>query len=279
MPNSTDFLREEYTIDTPENVTFGYEIAGIGSRFIGALMDSLILLLALIVLNLLLGILLAWAEGPEQLLNTGIGNEMSWISGLLLALYTLLNFALIWGYYIIFELVWNGQTPGKRVAKTRVVRMDGNPAGFIEIVVRNLVRIIDFLPGAYGIGLVTMFFNHRARRLGDFAAGTLVVKERSEIDLASLGGAVLPAKLSNANSPEAAASSQPFPTLRRLSPSDIDLVQTMLNRHAIGKVDADVLRRLATAIATKLDVALPEKNVQAAHTFLHQVAETYRRTP
>lgn len=279
MSNSTDFLREEYTIDTPENVTFGYEIAGIGSRFIGALVDTTILAVALIVLNILLGIVLAWSEGPARLLRMDIEEEISWLGGLLLALYTLLNFALIWGYYILFELVWHGQTPGKRAAKTRVVRMDGNPAGFIEIVVRNLVRIIDFLPGAYAIGLVTMFFNHRARRLGDFAAGTLVVKERSEIGLASLGRLTPPHKPqeTSAPQPDTDALIQRFPSLRRLSANDIDLVQDALNRYGAGKVDADLLRRLANAIATKLDVTLPEQSVQLAHNFLQEVAEAYRR--
>ncbi|CAN5455563.1 RDD family protein [soil metagenome] len=279
MSNSTDFLREEYTIDTPENVTFGYEIAGIGSRFIGALVDTFILVIALIVLNILLGLLLAWSEGPKQLFNTNFEDEISWLGGLLLALYTLLNFALIWGYFIVFELVWNGQTPGKRLAKTRVVRMDGNPAGFIEIAVRNLVRIVDFLPGAYAIGLITMFFNHRARRLGDFAAGTLVVKERAEIGLTSLGATIRANKapVDSAAQPEVDVLAQRFPTLRRLSANDMDLVQDALNRHAAGKVDAAVLQRLAAAIAAKLEVALPGQGEQMARDFLQEVTAAYHR--
>ena len=275
MSNSSDFLREEYTIDTPENVTFGYEIAGIGSRFIGALVDSIILVVSLMLLNIILGVVLS-VTGDVESLFLGDENEIGWWSGLVLAIYTLLNFGLIWGYYILFELLWNGQTPGKRVAKVRVVRIDGNPVGFIEIVVRNLVRIIDFLPGAYGIGLVTMFFNRQARRLGDFAAGTLVIKERPEVGLESLGRSAIsarPARLDVASDMPGLASPQ-FPNLHRLSAADIDLVQDALNRYSAGKADGYLLRRLAVALAVKLEMPDP---AQDWRRFLHAIADAYRQ--
>ena len=275
MSNSSDFLREEYTIDTPENVTFGYEIAGIGSRFIGAVVDSIILVVSLMLLNLILGVVLS-ITGDVENLFLGDENEIGWWGGLVLAIYTLLNFGLIWGYYILFELLWNGQTPGKRVAKVRVVRMDGNPAGFIEIVVRNLVRIIDFLPGAYGIGLVTMFFNRQARRLGDFAAGTLVIKERPEVGLESLGRnavATRPPRIDVASDMPGAASPQ-FPNLHRLSAADIDLVQDALNRYSAGKADGYLLRRLAVALAIKLEMPDP---AQDWRRFLNAIADAYRQ--
>ena len=275
MSNSSDFLREEYTIDTPENVTFGYEIAGIGSRFIGALVDSIILVVSLMLLNIILGVVLS-VTGDVESLFLGDENEIGWWSGLVLAIYTLLNFGLIWGYYILFELLWNGQTPGKRVAKVRVVRMDGNPVGFIEIVVRNLVRIIDFLPGAYGIGLVTMFFNRQARRLGDFAAGTLVIKERPEVGLESLGRRAIsarPARLDVASDMPGLASPQ-FPNLHRLSAADIDLVQDALNRYSAGKADGYLLRRLAVALAAKLEMPDP---AQDWRRFLNAIADAYRQ--
>jgi len=280
MSHSTDFLREEFTIDTPENVTFGYEIAGIGSRFIGALVDTLLLFIALAVLNIVAGIVFAQSAGAEKLFTQQTRGEIGWAGGIVLALYALINFALFWGYYIFFELVWNGQTPGKRIAKVRVVRMDGDPAGFIEIAVRNLVRMIDFLPGAYGVGLITMFFNARTRRLGDFAAGTLVVKDRVGLTLADLGHmaprnrVISPTPNDSASDLEAAALAQQFPHLRRLSAAEIDLVQDALNRYAAGKVDGAVVRRLATAIATKLDLPDP---AQDWRIFLTDLAEAYRR--
>ena len=174
MTHSTDYMREEYTIETPENVSFGYEVAGIGNRFVGALIDALILGAVLTLLGILTSVVLGITEGFANItLNT---NELSWAGGLVLAISTLVNFLLFWGYFAVFELVWNGQTPGKRVARTQVIRSDGSAVGFLGVAVRNLVRIVDFLPGGYLVDLVTMLLNRRARRLGDFAAGTLVVR-------------------------------------------------------------------------------------------------------
>ena len=168
-------LEQDYAIDTPESVTFAYEVAGIGNRFIAALIDTAILFTALLLLNLfvfvLLGVLSELGVDVEQL-----DDAPSWVEGLIIALYALLNFVLIWGYYVVFELTWNGQTPGKRWANLRVVRANGNPAGFLDVVIRNLVRIVDFLPTGYGLGLTVMFLNQQARRLGDYAAGTIVIK-------------------------------------------------------------------------------------------------------
>ncbi len=104
-----------------------------------------------------------------------------------MAIYALINFALIWGYYLAFELLWNGQTPGKRLANTQVVRANGAPAEFAEVAIRNVVRIIDFLPFAYAVGFVVMFLNRRSRRLGDFAANTLVIKRQDQVKLSDSG--------------------------------------------------------------------------------------------
>lgn len=177
-------LVEEYTIETPENVTFLYEVAGVGSRAIGAMID------VAIVGALLMGLLFAIAALANWLDDRGVDpavlNAPEWAINLFIALYFLLNFAIFWGYFLLFELFWNGQTPGKRVAKTRVVRDDGMPAGFAETAVRNLVRIIDWMPAFYGLGLLTMFLNNKSRRLGDYAGGTLVVHDVGEITLDSI---------------------------------------------------------------------------------------------
>ena len=277
MSDSTDSLREEYTIDTPENVTFGYEIAGIGNRFIAALVDTFLLGLALVLLNFILGVVLTLVAGTNALLLDADVGDIGWAAGLVLALYTLLNFGLIWGYYILFEWLWNGQTPGKRMANVRVVRLDGNPAGFFEIAVRNLVRIVDFLPGAYAIGVITMFFNAQARRLGDFAAGTLVIKERTALSLESLGqppirGSV---RLSTAAPPDPSLLLAAFPTLRRLSAADIDLVQDALSRYSAGTADVALLRRIATVMAAKVGAPDPASDWRQ---FLNDLLAAYQRT-
>lgn len=160
-------------IETPENVAFGYHVAGIGSRFLAALIDTLIII-ALQIFFTVLGLLLARLLLPEGTLELDTDNPfLAWIIGI----FGLISFAFFWGYYIFFEMLWNGQSPGKRRAKLRVIRVDGTPITLTESIIRNLVRLIDFLPAYYGVGVVTMFVNDQSRRLGDLAAGTLVVRE------------------------------------------------------------------------------------------------------
>ncbi len=273
MANLTDLLREEYTIDTPENVTFGYEVAGIGNRFIAALLDSLLLVLALVALNVLILVALNAVGDLDKFLASDGENSLGWFGGLLLAVYALFNFALIWGYYMLFELLWSGQTPGKRAAKIRVVRMDGSPAGLLEVVVRNLVRVIDFLPFGYGVGLVTMFLNRRARRLGDFAAGTLVVKDRGEVSLDSLTGGTGPSGLAASDG----YSRSELPGIQRLDAADVELIRDVLSRHDQGRLDPALLYRVAAAMAAKLSVPVPAQHWTDSRKFLTEIAEAYRQ--
>jgi len=274
---------EAYTIDTPENVSFGYEVVGIGSRFIGALIDSAIILAALFLMNLVVfGLVLMLGDG-NTVLDPAAASELDWVVGLLLALYALLNFLIFWGYYIFFEFIWNGQTPGKRVADIRVVRADGNPLGLLENVVRNLVRIIDFLPTAYILGIITMFANRHARRLGDFAAGTMVVKAQPGVGLDGLSApratqSDAPATLSSAMSastPEADPLRQRFAAIRCLDSTDYELITDTLARDRQARIERTLVVRLAHAISAKMETEMaPDEN---ARQFLENVAEAYRR--
>ena len=171
-------MDEFLNIDTPENVIFGYEIAGIGSRFLAAMVDTvLIILLQLIAYGLLI-IIVGLLGFDDAILGFG--------AAIIVALGTFLAFAFLWGYYIFFEIQWNGQSPGKRMAGLRVIRRDGTPITLTESMIRNLVRLIDFLPAYYGIGVVAMFFDSQSRRLGDLAASTLVVFDRTGVTLDNL---------------------------------------------------------------------------------------------
>ena len=168
---------ETLDINTPENVAFGYQVAGIGSRFLAAMLDTLLIFLlqaAVIAAFLLILYIL------DQ--TTLAKNLSAWaIAGL-----GLVTFLFYWGYYIFFEMLWNGQTPGKRRTGIRVIRTDGTPITLSESLIRNLVRIVDLLPAAYGLGILTMFIDKQSRRLGDLAAGTLVVHDRAPISIQSL---------------------------------------------------------------------------------------------
>ncbi len=173
-------MDERLTISTPEQVAFQYEVADIGSRFVASLLDHIILGLALALvacaaLMLSLGAMVSQALGDNGQMTGGMY--------LAIAVLVLIIFLIFWGYFILFEMVWSGQTPGKRLVRLRVIRQNGQPVGAGEVVVRNLVRLVDILPGFYGIGLISMFIDKQARRLGDFAAGTVVVREGDETSL------------------------------------------------------------------------------------------------
>ena len=267
IPQFHDQLAEEYTIDTPENVSFGYEVAGIGSRFVAALIDHIILGLLLFGINIVLIVALgALAGDGPSLERTLEPAEEDWIAGVVIAIYALLNFAIWWGYYLLFEWLWHGQTIGKRMAKLRVVRVDGAPVSFTPVAVRNLVRVVDFLPTGYAVGVITMFCNRQSRRLGDFAAGTLVVKDQGELTIESLMAAIpasapvtlrteLPAGSTSSAQDTGAALSpdQDWSGIRRLTAADYALVQETLARYRSGALDGVLLRRVASAIATKLE--------------------------
>jgi len=285
---NNDFLSQEYTIDTPENVTFGYEVVGIGSRFVAAVIDTIILFVTLILLAIAMFVIFALLdESSFNVESLFLDTSAEWLTGIVIAIYSLINFVLLWGYYVVFELLWNGQTPGKRVAKIRVVRTDGNPIGFLQSTIRNLVRFVDLMPTAYGFGLITMFFNKNSRRLGDFAAGTLVIRDKTEIGLDDLAGGSAkrspqspsnpqpdgrannpltrtgqntPTSMSDAGqisaammapAPEADPYLTQFANVRVLSTNDYELMTDTLARYKANQLDRSMVTRLATAIAKK----------------------------
>jgi len=163
-------MSDDLVVTTPERVSFDYQLAGPGSRFLAQLIDFPLQVLALILV-----ILGAVAIGAL----TGNGN-LAEVLGVAFAFLT------VWGYYPVIETLWGGQTLGKHVFGLRVVGDRGEPIGWVQALVRNLVRLVDFMPGFYGIGVVVLFLNGRGKRLGDLAAGTVVVRERGGVSLARL---------------------------------------------------------------------------------------------
>jgi uncharacterized RDD family membrane protein YckC len=156
------------TIDTPEQTALEYPIAGLGSRFLAILADTAIqLVLAFFVAIggsiLSFGVRIFGGLGPQ------------WIAAIVVFLF----FLLFSGYFALFEIFWNGQTPGKRYAQIRVIKDDGRPIGAYEAMVRNALRIVDALPAMYGVGLISIFLSRQSKRLGDFVAGTVVVHEKA----------------------------------------------------------------------------------------------------
>lgn len=162
---------DKLTIDTPEQITLEYEIAGPGSRFMALFVDLMIQFVAIIAVVV---ILLAFGVSASALIK----NHSGWPTAI--ALFAV--FAIQWGYFAGFEIIWKGQTPGKRQAGIRVINESGREASVYEAVARNLVRSIDSLPGPYAVGAVVMFISPQNKRLGDYVAGTIVVHDRKPDD-------------------------------------------------------------------------------------------------
>lgn len=250
-----------YTVDTPENIEFAYDVAGIGSRFLAAIIDTLILILLQIALAIVMGVLLGQAS-----------EIVAGLDSILIAVWFILSFIFLWGYYILFELFWNGQCPGKRVVGLRVVREGGRPVTFVASAIRNLVRFVDFLPGFYGLGVVVMFIDQRARRLGDLASGTLVVKERHAVSLASLTTRATP--IPPPRQPGGALIQPQLPNLHLLTDNDYNLIQEFLRRRReLGQASRTQLgRQLADGIRVRLELA----PINIPEPFLEQVVYEYR---
>lgn len=150
---------------TPENIPLTLEPAGIGTRFGAVLVDmmiQLVVFVALAIVGFILAAFFGWT-GMQSILPI---------------ILTIGGFLLLFGYFILFETLWNGQTPGKKQFGLRVVRDGGRPVDFFSVAVRNLVRLADFLPVSYAFGAGAIFFNPQYKRLGDMAAGTIVIRER-----------------------------------------------------------------------------------------------------
>ena len=172
MSNESIDLRDQLSIETPELVGIEFPLAGIGSRCVALLVDSFVqgfsFVVFLIVTILIFAALPRPATVPHRIQPA---DPAKWA----IALMILIPFLLQWGYFALFEAFWNGQTPGKRMLRLRVIQQSGRPIGLFESMGRNLIRIIDMLPGFYLVGAVCIFATRRQQRLGDMVAGTLVV--------------------------------------------------------------------------------------------------------
>lgn len=153
-------MKETYELRTPENVEFSFELGGLASRALAWLLDSIVIVALVVLVAIVCSIA-----------GLALGN----LAG---ALMFLLAFAVQWFYFVVLEWRMDGRTLGKRALGLRVIDERGVRVGFLQAAVRNLLRIVDFLPGLYMTGAVAALADARGRRLGDLAAGTLVVRTR-----------------------------------------------------------------------------------------------------
>lgn len=270
MEPASDQRSDQLSIDTPELVAIEMPLAGLGSRFIALLIDTLIWFAGLLVLSLL-----SWAVGPAIFRFNKLSYQWT------VALVTLVTFLLNWGYFTLFEAFWNGRTPGKRVAHIRVIQRTGRAIGLFESMARNFIRYIDMIPFCYAVGVIAMFSTKQHQRLGDLAAGTLVVRDRmQEAPLWGESGArtftasaVPPGTLI----PEPhLAVTLPAMSVARLSATDLEVLEGFFAR----RLDLpDETRRLiggriAEAIRAKSGLEPPPGT--STETFLEAVARDLR---
>jgi uncharacterized RDD family membrane protein YckC len=157
-------------IETPERVPLHFALASIGNRFIACAIDHTIQLVTLIAVGIFFAIV---ADASS------IGSRLMSLPKWVIAILVVVQAIIFDGYFVVFEWLWRGQTPGKRWLKLRVIREDGRPISFFEAMVRNLLRVVDFLiPPFYSVGLISVFASTRDQRVGDLVAGTVVVRER-----------------------------------------------------------------------------------------------------
>lgn len=164
----TDLL----SVETPESVSFAYRLAGLGSRGFALMIDT-----AVTVAIGVVEALIAWgAYAVLQRTSAALaGTALPWIvGGLIVAL-----FLTAWGYFIAGEVLGNGRTFGKRAMGIRVVRDDGSRVRAGDSVIRNLLRLADILPGNYAVGMFSILFTKQHKRLGDMAAGTVVIRDET----------------------------------------------------------------------------------------------------
>lgn len=170
------------SVKTPESIAFSYELAGLGSRFLAVIVDLIIQ--GVIFGAIVWGIVLLAASQPRTHVVSAVSTKFA--ESLAIAFIVTLVFIIFFGYFIVFEAFWNGLTPGKKLMGLRVVRDGGYPLDFTGAAIRNLIRVGEATLGFYAISAVACIASPENKRLGDMAAGTLVVRDSPVASLSAL---------------------------------------------------------------------------------------------
>jgi uncharacterized RDD family membrane protein YckC len=244
-------MRADYAASTvtPEAVQLHADVAGVGSRTIALVVDTF--LQAMVLVPVLFVSLGDGVGGTGEAVVVGI-----------------VVFFVLWFYFPAFEWLWRGQTPGKRYQGIRVVRTDGQPVGLAPVLVRNLIRIVDVTLLPF-LALISMVITRRSQRLGDLAAGTMVVRERAlpapsalSLPLSPTGGVY---------SPSAALDTS------GMTERDYTVLRTFLARRAT--LDWKARQQLATSLAARVRAQLRERPGETSLTdeqLIEAAAQSYR---
>ncbi len=288
---------DDVSVLSSENVFFEIETAGLAARF-GAVLIDMTLQIFVILLISLAGVAFSTYIFPVEtwalwMINTGE------------AVFYLLLFLVSYAYYFFFEWLWNGQTPGKRALRLRVMQTNGMPITYWHALVRNVIRIADFLPFMYGVGAIVGILDNSNRRAGDLIAGTIVARERGDLatrkvldiqtaveqflasslpvdavpDWLSSKKASTPATPSTpviAPNVESSADAEVAAMLRKLNAQDYELARDFLIRRE--KLPAAARSRLAQSLAVRFSARLGQSTPPAAQQeeFLNEIVTRLR---
>lgn len=255
-------MSDHLTIETPEQIPLDFQLAGIGSRFLALALDSLIQAGALVVLVIIAGLV------SSQLGKTG----RTWLWAIVVLGWFLIRFT----YFALFEALWNGQTPGKRWVHLRVIKESGRAITAYESIARNLLRLVDSIPEIYAVGIVSALLSSRSKRLGDYVAGTVVVREQPLRTKLQVGWTLIPPPASDSAKAAANPGLELGLDVSRLSPEEFQLVDSFLERRRqlAAEVRGEMARRISHRIASKLD--LPAGSRPDSEKLLEAVAAAYR---
>jgi uncharacterized RDD family membrane protein YckC len=222
---------DKLIIETPEQTSLEFPLAGIGSRFLAVLADTLIQMAFFAVLFIAAALL-----SLANLLST---MTKQWVIAILLFIF----FSVQFGYFALFESLWNGQTPGKRWTRLRVIKDSGRPITPYDAILRNLLRVVDGLPTLYATGILCMLISRENKRVGDFAAGTVVIHEKPLEGVSSIW-----------ETPAPQTPASPFGALPPLTVDELQLIEAFLGRRA--NLDPNVRRMIAGQISDRLGARL-----------------------
>ena len=261
---------DQLSIDTPELVAIQVPLAGIGSRFVALLIDTLIWLAGAIVMWLVFYVVLPGISAFSH-------KTAQWA----VAFYVIASFLLNWGYFTLFEAFWNGRTPGKRAVGIRVIQRSGRAIGLFESMARNFIRYVDQIPFFYAVGVITMFITRQHQRLGDLAAGTLVVRDRQqETPMWGETGARTFTAPTFAQDVPASQPPPPFVLpatgIAKLTAADLEVMEGFFARRLDLSLNtrAALAQRIAEGVCAKSELEIPEG--AGAETFLEVAARQLR---
>ncbi|UIE40106.1 RDD family protein [Leptodesmis sichuanensis] len=251
------------TLSTPESVELDFTLAGIGNRTLALFIDYQILLLILLAFWLLWGLFTLGLFSVLSARNINYSSLPWWLLGVAI----LLNFVIYSGYFVYCEVMYQGQTPGKRFAKIRVVRDNGRPIGVSQALLRSLLRPVDDF---CFIGAFFILFGKREKRIGDWVAGTLVIQDQRGDRTTAL--TISPA------AEELATKLPILADVTQLIPDDYAVLREYLQRRAkmTAKARAEKSMELARQLRTIIGLETVPPNT-TSDQFLEALYLTYQQ--